>query len=75
MECTLIWQTARLSRRTVLHRLGAAGMFMVFRPAGAWATQEPVQQAIRQRIGAREPQSGGVPYACPKSLRRGTRCG
>ena len=56
MKCTLIWQTARLSRRTLLQRLGAAGMLVVLRPASAWATQETVQQAMRQLIGAREPQ-------------------
>ena len=67
MSCplTLSPQMALLSRRALLQRLGAAGMLVVLGPAGAWATQETVQQAIRQLIGAREPQPGGVTIRLP----------
>jgi sulfur-oxidizing protein SoxY len=46
-------------------------MLVVLRPAGAWATQETVQQAIRQLIGAREPQPGGVTLRLPKIAETG----
>jgi len=71
MKRTLFWQTARLSRRTLLQRLGAAGMLVMLRPAGTWATQETVQQAIRQLIGAREPQPGGVTLRLSKIAETG----
>jgi len=71
MKRMLFWQTVRLSRRTLLQRLSAAGMLVVLRPAGAWATQETVQQAIRQLIGAREPQPGGVTLRLPKIAETG----
>jgi sulfur-oxidizing protein SoxY len=62
--------TARLSRRTLLQRLGAV-VLVALKPAGAWATQETVQQAIRQRIGARDPQPGGVTLRLPKLAETG----
>ena len=48
--------TLRLSRRTLLRQLGATGVLVTLAPAGAWATKEMVQQAVRDRIGRREPQ-------------------
>ena len=48
--------TLRLSRRTLLRQLGATGVLVTLAPAGAWATKEMVQQAVRDRIGTREPQ-------------------
>ena len=64
MQCTITCRPALLSRRILL-RLGAAGMLVGLRPASAWATQEAVQQAIRQLIGTREPQPGGVTIRLP----------
>jgi sulfur-oxidizing protein SoxY len=72
MTCTLTWQTVRLSRRTLLQRLGTAGMLVVLGPVSAWATQETVQQAIHQLIGAREPQPGGVVLRLPKIAETGS---
>ena len=40
-------------------------------PAGAWATQEMVQQAIRARIGTRKPQPGGMTLRLPKIAETG----
>src|SRR5262245_41076323 len=65
MKRTMTCRPALLSRRTLLQRLGAAGMLVALRPVGAWATQEAVQQAIHQLIGAREPQPGGVTLRLP----------
>ena len=45
--------TLRLSRRTCLRQLGAASVLVALGPAGAWATREMVQQAVRERIGTR----------------------
>ncbi len=63
--------TWRLSRRTLLRQLGGAGILLTLRPAGAWATQEMVQEAMRQRIGTREPQPGGVTLRLPKIAETG----
>src|SRR5262247_1083667 len=63
--------TLRLSRRTVLRQLGATGLLMTLGPVGAWATQEMVQQAVRERIGTREPQTGGVILRLPKIAETG----
>ncbi len=71
MQYTITCRTELLSRRTLLQRLGAAAILMVMGPAGAWATQEAVQQAIRQLIGAREPQPGGVTLRLPKIAETG----
>jgi len=71
MKCTITRQTALLSRRALLQWLGAAGMLVVLGPAGAWATPEAVQQAIRQLIGTREPQPGGVTLRLPKIAETG----
>ena len=71
MKCTITRRTALLSRRTLLQRLGATGMLIALGPAGTWATQEAVQQAMRQLIGAREPQPGGVTLRLPKIAETG----
>lgn len=71
MKGKLLWQAAQLSRRTLLRRLGAAGVLVVLQPAGAWATQEAVQQAMRRLIGAREPQPGGVTLRLPSIAETG----
>src|SRR5919108_4699154 len=60
-----------VSRRTLLRQLGAAGLLLALSPAGTWATREAVQQAIRQRLGAREPQPGGMTLSLPKIAETG----
>jgi sulfur-oxidizing protein SoxY len=60
-----------ISRRAALRQLGAAGLLLVLWPSGAWATPEAVQQAIRQRIGAREPQPEGMTLTLPKIAETG----
>ena len=63
--------TLRLSRRTCLRQLGAASVLVALGPAGAWATREMVQQAVRERIGTRAPQAGGVHLRLPKIAETG----
>ena len=63
--------TSQLSRRTLLRRLGGAGVVVALGPAGAWATQEMVQEAVRQRIGTRAPQPWGVTLRLPKIAETG----
>lgn len=70
MRCTMPRHTALLSRRALLQRLGAV-MLATLRPASARATPEAVQEAIRQRIGTREPQPGGVTLRLPKIAETG----
>jgi sulfur-oxidizing protein SoxY len=60
-----------ISRRTLLRRLGAAGLLLSLWPAAPWATPETVQQAIRQRIGDREPHPGGMTLTLPKIAETG----
>jgi sulfur-oxidizing protein SoxY len=60
-----------ISRRTLLRQLGAAGLLLALRPAAARSTPEAVQDAIRQRIGAREPQPGGMTLTLPKIAETG----
>jgi sulfur-oxidizing protein SoxY len=60
-----------VSRRTLLRQLGAAGLLLALSPAGTWATPEAVQQAIRQRLGEREPQPGGMTLTLPKIAETG----
>ena len=60
-----------ISRRTLLCRLGTAGMLVLLRPVSARTTPEAVQQAMRQRIGAREPQPGGMTLTLPKIAETG----
>jgi sulfur-oxidizing protein SoxY len=60
-----------ISRRTLLRQLGAAGLLLALWPFGARATPEDVQQAIRQRIGEREPQLGGMTLTLPKIAETG----
>jgi sulfur-oxidizing protein SoxY len=62
---------ALISRRTMLCQLGAAGMLLALWPAVPWATPEAMQQAIRQRIGNREPQPGGMTLTLPKIAETG----
>ena len=62
---------ALISRRTMLCQLGAAGLLLALWPAVPWATPEAVQQAIRQRIGDREPQPGGMTLTLPKIAETG----
>ena len=64
-------QPLRLSRRTLLRQLGATGVLVTLGPAGAWATKEMVQQAVRDRIGTREPQAQGVILRLPKITETG----
>jgi sulfur-oxidizing protein SoxY len=60
-----------LSRRTLLQDLGAAGLLLALWPASAWTTPETAQQLIRQRIGDREPQPGGMTLSLPKIAETG----
>jgi len=60
-----------ISRRSLLRQLGAAGVLLALWPAGSWSTPEAVQDAIRQRIGAREPQPGGMTLTLPKIAETG----
>ena len=60
-----------VSRRTLLRQLGAAGLLLALSPAATWATPEAVQQAIRQRLGEREPQPGGMTLTMPKLAETG----
>ena len=62
---------ALISRRTMLCQLGAAGLLLALWPAVPWATPEAMQQAIRQRIGDREPQPGGMTLTLPKIAETG----
>ena len=55
----------RLSRRTLLRRLGTTGVLVALWPASAWTTPEAVQQAIRQCIGDRTPQPDGMTLRLP----------
>src|SRR4030095_7174400 len=48
-------QPLRLSRRTLLRQLGAAGVLVTLGPAGAWATEEMVPQAVGDRSAGRAP--------------------
>jgi sulfur-oxidizing protein SoxY len=60
-----------ISRRTLLRQLGAAGLLLALWPANTWSTPETVQQAIRQRIGEREPQPVGMTLILPKIAETG----
>ena len=60
-----------ISRRTLLRQLGAAGLLLALPPSGTGATSEAVAQAIRQRIGDREPQPGGMTLTLPKIAETG----
>jgi sulfur-oxidizing protein SoxY len=60
-----------ISRRTMLSQLGVAGLLLALWPAAPGATPEAVQHAIRQRIGDREPQPGGMTLTLPKIAETG----
>jgi sulfur-oxidizing protein SoxY len=60
-----------ISRRAMLGQLGAAGLLLALWPADLWATPDAVRQAIRQRIGTREPQPGGMTLTLPKLAETG----
>jgi sulfur-oxidizing protein SoxY len=59
----------------MLRQLGAAGLLVAMGPARAWTTHwappGAVEQAIRQRIGRREPQPDGMTLALPKIAETG----
>ena len=63
--------TWRLSRRTLLRQLGATGVLVTLGPAGVWASKDMVQQAVRDRIGTRQPQPHGVTLRLPKIAETG----
>jgi sulfur-oxidizing protein SoxY len=63
--------TWRLSRRALLRQLGPTGILVTLGPAGVWGSKEMVQQAVRDRIGTREPQSHGVTLRLPKIAETG----
>ncbi|MGH8063659.1 MAG: thiosulfate oxidation carrier protein SoxY [Candidatus Entotheonellia bacterium] len=60
-----------ISRRTLLRHFGTAGLLLALWPSGALATLEAMEQAIRQRIGEREPQPGGMTLTLPKIAETG----
>lgn len=60
-----------LSRRTLLCQLGTCGVLLATWPARAWTTPEAVQQAMRQRLGERTPQPGGMTLTLPKIAETG----
>ena len=60
-----------ISRRTLLRQLGTAGLLWALWPSVPLASPEIVQQAIRQRIGDREPQPGGMTLTLPKIAETG----
>jgi sulfur-oxidizing protein SoxY len=66
-----LYSARRISRRAMLCRLGTAGLLAVLWPVSAWTTPEAVQQAVRERIGTREPQSGGITLTLPKLAETG----
>jgi sulfur-oxidizing protein SoxY len=67
----IAYAAGALSRRTLLYQLGAAGLLAVLWPARVWPTPEAVQQAIRQRIGERQPQPQGMTLTLPKLAETG----
>jgi sulfur-oxidizing protein SoxY len=60
-----------ISRRALLRQFGAAGILLALWPAAAWSTPEAMEDAIRQRIGARQPQPGGMTLTLPKIAENG----
>jgi sulfur-oxidizing protein SoxY len=46
-------------------------VLLALRPLRAWATPDAVQQAMRQRIGTRVPQPGGMTLTLPKIAETG----
>lgn len=60
-----------VSRRTLLRQLGAAGLLLTLWPTAVWTTPETIEDAIRQRIGDREPQPGGMTLTLPKIAETG----
>jgi sulfur-oxidizing protein SoxY len=60
-----------ISRRTLLCQLGATGLLLALWPSSTWATPEAVEQAIRQRIGERQPRPGGMTLTLPKIAETG----
>jgi sulfur-oxidizing protein SoxY len=62
---------ALITRRTMLRQLGAASLMLALWPAHSCATPEAVRQAIRQRIGDREPQPVGMTLTLPKLTETG----
>jgi sulfur-oxidizing protein SoxY len=59
-----------LTRRAILCQLGTAGLMAMW-PIRAWSTPERVQQAIRARIGDRQPQPAGMTLTLPKIAETG----
>jgi sulfur-oxidizing protein SoxY len=60
-----------VSRRALLYQVSAAGLLAGLWPVRAWTTPEAVQQAIRQRIGERQPQPEGITLTLPKLAETG----
>src|SRR5262249_55861591 len=60
-----------LTRRAMLWRLGTAALLLAMWPADARMASEDVQQAIRQLIGERQPQPGGITLTLPKIAETG----
>lgn len=58
-------QVILISRRTLLRQLGAAGVLLTLWPGAARAASETAEQVIRQHIGDREPQPGGMTLTLP----------
>ena len=65
MRSSTTGDVSQLSRRTLLRRLGTTGILVALWPTRSWTAPEAVQQAIRQRIGDRTPQPGGMTLRLP----------
>jgi sulfur-oxidizing protein SoxY len=61
----------RVTRRAILCQLGTAGLCVAMWPIRVWSTPEQVQQAIRARIGDRQPQPDGMTLTLPKIAETG----
>ena len=61
----------RVTRRAILCQLGTAGLGVAMWPIRARSTPERVQQAIRARIGDRQPQPEGMTLTLPKIAETG----
>ena len=75
MMSTMPTCSPMLSRRAMLQQIGAVGLLVAIWPSGVWAThwatQGSVEQAMRERIGPREPQAGGMSLTLPKIAETG----
>lgn len=60
-----------ICRRHLLCQLGASGLLAVMWPTTIGTTPEAVQEAMRQRLGGRQPQPGGITLTLQKIAETG----